>query len=387
MCEILYNNYIINSKQIILKPDNEYYGLEKIFKNNKVFQSINLNGDITPFIDIVEKEYDIQKENKSWKYCIVRLNNKYYNSDIQEEITNYGFDIDFINYHMEEYKYNTNLINFNNLINNPPPKMTIIWIYNTLRAGKQLNTTNIGFIHDSYYTNTDTTAQSLIGRICGYNKEKDNVNCYVDMKSAERMLKWINNNYSSLLIPMKSKNILNGANYNETDWKLNIPIYINLDKKYVDLFYQYKLKYNNRYPYKNKLLSAILSSIDDDDKYDKINNIISNYNFGKFGGLMVLSEKNAYRSFNENWTTIYKAYEKNKKIRGFEVSLDQISDYNTKFYYIFCNMNIYDKQYGGCLIVYKKYLKVKSITTKLNIEINNKSRFNINDIININNIN
>ena len=256
--------------------------------------------------------------------------------------------------------------------------MCIIWIYNSLRAGKQLNTEHIGFIHDTYSTNTDTTAQSLLGRICGYNKESHGVNCYVDLKSAERMLVWIKYNYDKGFIPIKSKNILNGNTCGELNWKLHVPIHIELLDEYKEMFYYLKKKYKNKYVYKSKLINSILNSvIDDDYLYDKINNIFSNYKFGKFGGLMVLSEANANRSFKEHWINNYNSYCIKKPIRGFEVGLEQINEDDKKFYYIFCNMNKYSDTFGSCLIIYKKYIPDKGeILYKSDIKISDKSRFN-----------
>lgn len=369
----------LNISKVILKPAKEYYGIKDIFELGRIFQSVNFNGDNDDFINIIDKEYNIQKKNNKWKYCIIRLCNQYYFKDLEELIYSYGYNILFINNHNE---YSDISINFNKLIDTEPLQMTIIWIYNSLRAGKQLNTKNVGFIHDSYSTNTDTTAQALLGRVCGYNKKDHNVNCYIDLKSAERMLIWIRSNYDIGYVPLKSKNILNGNSCNELDWKLNPPIYIRLDDEYVKLFYGLKLKYGNKYPYKNKLLTAILNSIislDDDLLYDKVNNIFSNYKFGRFGGLMVLDKNNAKRSYKEHWCANYKAYLNKKSIRGFEVGLDQLNDYENKFFYIFCNMNnaIYSTEFGGCLIIYKKYIPdAPKVGYKLDIKLSEKSRFN-----------
>lgn len=361
-----------NKYKIILKPDKTYYGIKKIFENNRIWQSANLNGDYEDFFNIIDKEYTRQEET-GWKYGIIRLNNRYYFEDLEKEL-NSIYDIKFINIHNDYNK-----IKINDFINIKPKKMTIIWIYNTLRAGQQVNTTNIGFIHDTYNTLTDTTAQSLLGRVCGYNKEKDEVNCYVDIKAAKKMLLWINYNYDKGFIPVKSKNILNGNSCNSLNWKLHSPLYISLLDEYKDMFLTFKNNYGNRYPYKNKLISAILNSIDsveDEYLYNKVYKIISQYSFGRFGGLMVLSNNNALRSFNENWTALYKSYINKSPVRGFEVDSDQLQTSN-KFYYIFCNLNIFSNTFGGCLIVYKKWLDNEAVLYKPDIKLNIKSRFTL----------
>ena len=374
MCEIIKTNI----SKVILKTTKDYYGIQKIFELNRIFQSANLNGSIEDFITIFDKEFTKQHITNNFKYGIIRLNDQYYHKYIEYELLllDYKNKINFINFHNENKEFEN--VNFNDLVKHAPTKFTIIWIYNTLRAGKQLNTTNIGFIHDSYLTNTDTTAQSLLGRICGYNKIQNDINCYVDLKAAERMLVWIKSNYEYGYIPIRSKNILNGNSCNELNWRLNPPIYISLADEYVKLFYGLKIKYGNKYPYKQKLINAILNSIIDDDfLYDKVNNIISNYKFGRFGGLMVLNSNNAYRSFKENWNAIYKAYLNKKSIRGFEVDSGQLSsEFTNKFYYIFCNMNNTHPEFGGCLIVYKKFKPDNpKMIYKTDIKIADKSRF------------
>lgn len=368
----LTNNISIYKKTILLEPDINYYGINDIFEEKRIFQSANLNGDINDFINIIDIEYNRQNDSGEWKYGIVRLNNKYYFKDLETELEVY--DIKFINHHNE---FISGDFNFNSYISKPPKQMTIIWIYNTLRAGKQLDTTNIGFIHDSYNTLTDTTAQSLLGRVCGYNKQKDAVNCYVDIKAAYRMLIWIKYKYDIKYIPIKSKNILNGQSCNQLNWKTNVPIFIELAEEYKKPFLLLKHMNKDRYPYKNKLIAAILNSAYyDDSLYYKIHKIITNYTFGKFGGLMVLSDANAYRSFNENWNYNYKAYLNNKPIkRGFEVDKEQLNSGLNKFYYIFCNLNIKTDTFGSCLIIYKKWLDEPEILAKDNITISDKSRF------------
>jgi len=110
--------------------------------------------------------------------------------------------------------------------------MTIIWIYNSLRAGKQLNTENIGFVHDTSFSKPDTIAQSLLGRIFGYNKRKDGVRCYTDMNAAKGMLDWVNSMYDASFIPQGSRNIIQGYSDRPVKWHLHPPLLVHLPEKF-----------------------------------------------------------------------------------------------------------------------------------------------------------
>ena len=195
-----------SKKIIVLKPGPDYYGITDLFDNELIHQSACISTDFEKFADILIEEYDKQRLSGKWKYGIVRLPNQFYTSDIESELHDFITDIHFINHH---YVMNE-VVDFNDHIKCIPDKMTIIWIYNSLRAGKQLNTKNVGFVYDTYRSNTDTTAQALLGRILGYNKKLHKVCCYTDVASATRMLNWIKEDYALEFIPMASKNILNG---------------------------------------------------------------------------------------------------------------------------------------------------------------------------------
>ena len=352
----------LNKKCITLIPDKDYYSLADLYKAGLLFQSADICSDFETFSDDIIAEYERQRLAKKWKYCIVRLPNHYYTTDISADIKMLCSDIKFINCHYSESlsitESSIKTLDFNNYISKPPKKMTIIWIYNSLRAGKQLNTAYIGIVYDNYNSGTDTTAQALLGRILGYNKKKDKVRCYCNLQSAKRMLDWINIDFSDSCVPIKSKGII-AKELHQDNWMQHVPICIKLLPEYIETFRELKLKNGNRYKYKNALKAAILCSIIseyDKDKEKLLQNVLSDeYSDGKYGGLMILTEYNADRSYKEHWENNYKKCKNGQLIRGFEVGPEQITAECNKFCYIFVNLHKFSKSYGKCLVVYKEY--------------------------------
>lgn len=60
-------------------------------------------------------------------------------------------------------------------------------------------------VHDTHKSNSDTTAQSFLGRCCGYNKNRE-IEIFCDLKSAEGYYEWVRSGFSKLSTP-KSKNV------------------------------------------------------------------------------------------------------------------------------------------------------------------------------------
>jgi hypothetical protein len=353
----------LNKKIITLIPDEGYYGLYDIYKSKLLFQSANISTDFEAFSNDIIAEYERQRATKKWKYCIIRLPNYWYTSDMSRDIKELCNGISFINCHYTETVTDDEVvktIDFNNFVAKAPKKMTIIWIYNSLRAGKQLNTKNIGMVYDNATSGTDTTAQSLLGRILGYHKKDDKVRCYCNLESAKRMLSWISAGFSVETVPIKSRGIIAKA-LHQNNWVQHIPIIVKLTECYSAHYRELKLKNGNRYPYKNSLKSAIIESVTISGDFSKdmlkqLSLIFSDeYHDGRYGGLMILTEHNADRSFKEHWESNYTKSKSGQLIRGFEVGAEQITAECNKFCYIFVNLHKYSKSYGKCIICYKEY--------------------------------
>nr|QZX42923.1 dead helicase [Mimivirus sp.] len=98
--------------------------------------------------------------------------------------------------------------NINELIDNKPCKPTIIFIKDKLRLGEYLNTKYVYVVHDdpnNMYTHT--TAQSLLGRCCGYGKANHKTIIYCDHNKAYEHYIWIINDYDVEHIPRHAKYI------------------------------------------------------------------------------------------------------------------------------------------------------------------------------------
>ena len=152
MAEIA-SSYKSNKAIVYLNPGRNYYGIKDIFRLNRIYQSVNLTTNLTGFVDLVSEEYDEQRDNP--KYNLVRLPSQWYYKDIEEELAELDLDLFYINHHSQF----SSVVDFNQYLEKRPKKMTLIWIYNSLRAGKQLNTENIGFVHDTSNSKSDTISQ------------------------------------------------------------------------------------------------------------------------------------------------------------------------------------------------------------------------------------
>ncbi len=347
-----------------LAPDKGYFGIKDIFRNGLIFDSASLSeSNFESFLDIIEKEYERQSKTE-WKYGIIRLPCQWYKEFTEAEIVSLDYDIEFIDHHSSN---KSKKANFNDYLKKEPDRFTIIWVYNSLRAGKQLNTKLVGFIHDTTNSKCDIIAQSLLGRCFGYNKELNKVNCYTDMKSAKQMLNWVNNWYSETQIPSGCKNIDNGKTNKIKKWQLHVPLLVKFNDELTFHYRELKLKHGNRYPYKSDLLIDVVRNSSD----PKVEDIIDNYIPGKCGGLMILTESNAPNSFKSFWDANYKAYKKKKTVRGFQAS-EKTSD---KLFYIYFNLNPNSKQYSYLLITYKEL--IDSVRDAIHVTANHKSMYHV----------
>jgi hypothetical protein len=361
---------------VYLKPGDNYYSIRDIFRRGLVHQAVNITTKQREFIDLVTEEYEHQKDHNELKYNIVRIPSQWYYQDLEDDIKSLGLNIDFINHHTSSALTSPSSLSssisedefsgtcsspspltqkaddFNDYINDEPPRFTIIWIYGSLRAGKQLNTTHIGFVHDTAESAPDTIAQSLLGRILGYNKRNNHVKCFTDVKSAKLMCTWMSNVYDITKIPSGSRGIINGYTDNIKKWQLHPPMAVMLDTNTRSYFRALKQKHSNRYPYKQDFIDAVIQAADGISK-SEIEHIFETHEPGRCGGLMILIETNAYRTFNDYWDYNYRSWLSQTPVRGFDVVAPG------KYYYLYANLNINSPEYGVVLITRKEYLNSK----------------------------
>lgn len=327
-----------------LHPGKGYYGVSDLFSRGLVFQAASIVTELREFSDIVWDEYMRQRRARSWKYNLVRLPSHLYNFDVCKQLRkNIGCDelnIAFVNLHSELYPID----DFNNLVGKRPPKQfTIVWIYGTLRAGKQLNTRHIGFVHDTAKSSPDTIAQSLLGRILGYGgKERHNVRCYTDMNAATLIRDWLECSFDMAMIPAGSRSIRNGRRTRGEEWSHHVPIAITLP---VGMAADLKFKHNQKYPYK----ARVFEQLSELDSSGKLRHIFETYKPGKCGGLMILDETNTVRSYYDNWTRTYNRFKRGLPCSGHYAKHGEVTSF-----YVYINLHRYSSFYGIALVTYKE---------------------------------
>jgi hypothetical protein len=349
-------HHTIDKQIVYLEGGKNYYGISDMYSQSNIKQSYNLNksDETIEFIKMVTFVYNKQMLNKKFRYCIVRLCSNSQHMAIQKQLASVCSDITFINYYSS---HDSVLKDFNEYVKYEPKSMTIIWIYDTLRAGKQLDTTNIEFVHDTHGANPDVVAQGLVGRLCGYGKKTD-VLCYTNVKSVIKFIDWVEHGYSASRIPNGCKDIVNGFDaYNIPKWETNIPICFNLDDTLIDICQQYREQYGKkRYgkEFKDKCVNYIINAISPMQSDGKIGHILKTYFPPKNGGLMLIDDNNKQSSVTKHWDTNYQASINGKNAHGF-VALDD--EKHDRLYYIFLNLVTNHRAFGKGLICYKKYIE------------------------------
>lgn len=196
---------------VILNPGKNYYGIRDMFKT----YITNKKGEEVPIISQA-KFLTIEKNCKKLfeeiemcnRYYIIRLPGDKNSQvivmcNILKQFSKKHKKIEQVIYDMA-YKDD-----INNLLNTKPKLPTIIYIKDKLRMGKSLNTKYVYIVHDDpQNTHTHTTAQSLIGRCCGYNKKEHQTIIYCDYQKVKQHQIWINSGFSIKKIPHDAKYIM-----------------------------------------------------------------------------------------------------------------------------------------------------------------------------------
>ena len=364
--------------RVYLQPGPGYYGIKDLFYDGLIKQAVNITDDTSyklqrdanSFIDLVCSEYDYQRDHDDLKFNIIRLPNQYYYKDLEDYLIKLDMNISFINHHTCS---SMTISDFNDYTEEPPKCFTIIWIYGSLRAGKQLQTNNIGFVHDTAVSGPDVVAQSLLGRILGYNKCHNKVRCYTDVKSAKLMLEWINSAYDTMKIPAGSKGIVGGftEKIGDSCWEKHVPLMVKMDSDMRSYYRAKKQQNGNRYPYKDELFGDLVLTAT--DSRSKIINILENYKPGSCGGLMVLTENNAKKSFSDHWTNNYSSYLNNTLVHCCNVENHKSGNY----FYVYVNLNINSSSYGMALITYKEHISTGG-EAKAAVQVKTTSRYHPN---------
>lgn len=197
-----YEQIISNFPKVIMEPSTNYYGMKQMFEssNQVIFQAKNLENekeckDLMDEIEIIDMYYIIRLPGRKVSEDAVMHN-------MQKLLKKHGHNVDSYVYDME-YKQN-----INELLKEKPIKPTIIYLKDKMRMGEYLNTKHVYMVHDdpkNLYTHT--TAQSLIGRCCGYNKKSHGTVIYCDYEKAYQHYQWIISGYHIEQIPYNAKYI------------------------------------------------------------------------------------------------------------------------------------------------------------------------------------
>lgn len=189
----------IKKKIIPLKNTKDYFGIVGMWETNKIKQSFNLNNKegINELVNVINK----LPENG---YVLVRANDRG-DKDIEDIIKEIPNEIECINYNMETKKSIFSNTDINDILSVKPNGRKIIFFKGKLRAGQRVKTEHVIMVHDSHKSTSDTTAQSFLGRCCGYSKNR-NIEIYCDLKSAKEYYEWVKSGFAKLSTP-KAKNV------------------------------------------------------------------------------------------------------------------------------------------------------------------------------------
>lgn len=197
-----YEQIISKFPKVIMTPNVGYYGLRQMIerKTPVMFQAKDLSNE-TDCSDLFDEI------NLTSAYYIIRLPGRKDTSDIamkniEKTLDTFRVNFDSVIYDMYHQT------NINDILKKKPTKLTIVYIKDKLRMGEYLNTEHVYMVHDdSENSFTHTTAQSLLGRCCGYGKKNHSTLIYCDFDKAVQHYEWIINNYRKKYIPNDSKYI------------------------------------------------------------------------------------------------------------------------------------------------------------------------------------
>ncbi len=153
------SNILYKNKNIInLLTGDGFRGIEYFFKNKLLRPSFYLNNE-----DNIQKfKYELNTFNKKIGYYIIRISNRI--KDIEKLVPD-GFD--YITYYQKDKK------NINYIIDELPPKPTIVFVKDKMKQAFQLRKENVVMMFDratkiNNKNRTHFTTQSFVGRASGY---------------------------------------------------------------------------------------------------------------------------------------------------------------------------------------------------------------------------
>ena len=295
-----------------LKPTKEYVGVTQFYENGQIFEAdkddICEDGEIFEYISDAHQR---MVDNGVAGVIIIRT--RYFNVIEANPYIGKNFDImemysagnkieyDRFNELTEdlilknEYNKKMEKMAKSKAIKGDIPKMQvkplIVLIKGAFRAGITINEKLKDYIYMifDYSLKADTTAQALMGRLCGYRNKQSNVEntyIYVNKKFAKMYSDWENDFQNRSIVPC-SKVTEEWVPNDVNDPMATIGtrsrgnLFIELSDKEIREIYQYASKLKNRVGYMKMALPILLKKHNIDLTYDYI-------------GEAVLSGKNNY---------------------------------------------------------------------------------------------
>jgi hypothetical protein len=355
--------------KVVLKPGMNYYSVLDMQDADKLHQSYHYKNDLERgiLVDIIHQHYYNFEHGSMGGYIIIRTNNRsiareQLTSDLKTKVGE--SNIKFVDHHSK----NGRLQGINEIIQCKPEHFTILYVYNSLRAGYQLDTRYVAMVHETPDANVDVTAQGLLGRCTGYNKRAYGVHVYCNMESANLYIEYIGSNFDPQQIPDKSRNIQAGTTTNSAPktrikfYRNMIPILKPLPKQILEKLEMLLL---NSKP--KMSMSAIYKKINQiPNMKNKIRNLFPTIRWedyhvaGKGQGMMILTDQNAKKSLSFFDNGLSKALTKQPYSGFTNVNLDP--DEN-QYYFLYINLRKRDAYYGYVLFTHKERIPAEEIQT------------------------
>ncbi|AYV84087.1 MAG: hypothetical protein Hyperionvirus17_7 [Hyperionvirus sp.] len=194
-----YDQLMAGIKTIFLLPRKGYWGITEMFKNKKVFPAYDLLNykDLEAWLNHICNQ--LNKKDVPNGLYIIRVDTKIDGKKVEQNLYKYFAPPEqcIVDFYDMEREYNLDVKHLKNKVAVP----TFIIIMNKLRKGNRIIKNNIIAVHDKLNNMlTHTTYQGLLGRMTGYNANK-NALIYCDKLKATEHLQWIQHNYALEKIP------------------------------------------------------------------------------------------------------------------------------------------------------------------------------------------
>lgn len=196
-----YEQIVTHLPIVRVKPGNEYYGVTCMIQLKRVFQAQDLckKRNCVNFWEVIEPGnfyYLFRLPEKK----LAKVDYVYYLCEAFEEIHQIPYNVVMYDMSFKE--------DINSLLNHSPEEPTFVFVKEKLRVGEHLNTEYVHIAYDRPCNQfTHTTAQSFIGRCCGYGKKEHGVYVYCDLEKVKEHAECVSNGYSEKSLPSKLKNI------------------------------------------------------------------------------------------------------------------------------------------------------------------------------------